>query len=379
MQNPNRRPLLAFGLGAALLTGAGALHFGVAQPEGARPAVAQTSTLARPLYDLRATLDYELLTLQARAQISVPATAADPLSDAVFFLYANADGVGGADDTRKNLKVESVAVDGAPVKWQLDGAVLHVALGAPHAQPFVVSVQYKGVVPRAAGGDDSLMGGLMSADISGMLGLPGGENKAAKPKNTDYGLYTAGKNIVSLGAFWYPTLAVRQNKKWAADAPDGLGDVAFAQKSDYRVSLAVPANVKVVAPGTVARGAGGRALNSALTMCARCAVLMSAGYHCQEQNRGCRGPHRCAWTPTRGKESAAKLDQTLDVAARALQIYAKRFGPYNFDSFQNRRGADEGRRGRHGIFEHDRHRVGALRRHGQRTGWPDDFAQSAGC
>ena len=96
-----------------------------------------------------------------------------------------------------------------------------------------------------------MMGGLMSADISGMLGLPGAEKAAPKADNTDYGLYTASKNIVSLGAFWYPQLAVRQNGKWADDAPAGLGDVAFAEKSDYRVSLGVPQTMTVVAPGVV--------------------------------------------------------------------------------------------------------------------------------
>ena len=334
MRLPTRRPLLyVLGIGAALLTGAGAVHFGLAQTETLRPALAQTAQVTRPLYDLRATLDYELLTLGARAQITVPANAADPLSDAVFFLYANADGVGGADDKRKNLKVESVAVEGAPVKWKLDGAVLRVDLGAPRTAPFVVNIEYKGVVPRSSGGDDDMMGGLMSADISGMLGLPGADDKAAaKPKNTDYGLYTAGRDIVSLGSFWYPTLAVRQNKKWADDAPHGLGDVAFSEKSDYRVSLGVPPEVTVVAPGEVKRGADGRVEIRADNV-REVAVLMSDQYLVKSKTVDVAGKPVRVEAFAR-KESEAKLDQSLDVAARALQIYAKRFGPYNFDSFK---------------------------------------------
>ncbi len=330
MQNPNRRPLLfVLGIGA-LLTGAGAAHFGLAQPQ--TPRAAQQSAVTRPLYDIRATLDYELLTLSARANITVPAGAGDPLSDAAFFLYANADGVGGAGETRKNLKVESVSVDGAPVKWQLDEAVLHVQLPSPRTVPFVVEINYKGVVPRSQG-DDGMMGGLMSADISGMLGLPGGDDKTkVKAKNTDYGLYTASRGIVSLGAFWYPTLAVRQNKKWADDAPNGLGDVAYAVKSDYRVSLQVPKNVTVVAPGSVTRGADG-AVQIRADDVRECAVLMSQGYLVKSKTVDVAGRPVRVDAYAR-PESAAKLDQSLDVASRALQIYAKRFGPYNFDSFK---------------------------------------------
>ena len=337
MQKPNRRPLLfALGIGAALLTGAGAAHFGLAQTQTPR-AAAPAATQIRPFYDLRATLDYELLTLNAQAEITVPANAQDPLSNASFFLYANADGVGGAGATRKNLKVESVSVDGAPAKWQLDEAVLRVQLPAPKTAPFVVGIKYKGVVPRSSGDDDGLMGGLMSADISGMLGLPGGDDKdknkaAAKAKNTDYGLYTASRGIVSLGAFWYPTLAVRQNRKWADQAPNGLGDVAYAVKSDYRVSLDVPKGVTVVAPGSVSRGADGRVEIRADDV-RECAVLMSAGYLVKSVTVDVAGRAVRVDAFAR-KESAAKLDQSLDVAARALQIYAKRFGPYPFDSFK---------------------------------------------
>ena len=286
----------------------------------------------RPQYDLRADLDAELLTFNASANVTVPAPG-EPLRDAVFFLYANADGVGGANvkQNRKNLVVESVSVDSAPAKWTLNGAVLRVQLPVAKAQPFAVSIHYKGVVPRSDGNDD-LMGGLMSADISGMLGLPGAEKSAPKADNTDYGLYTASRNIVSLGSFWYPQLAVRQNGQWADDAPAGLGDVAFAEKSDYRVSLGVPTSMTVAAPGLISRGADGRATIVADNV-RECAVLLSNDYVSKAKNFDVGGkPVRVEGLARR--ENAAKLDQSIDIAGRALQIYAKRFGPYQFDTFK---------------------------------------------
>ena len=340
MQKRNRfRPLVyVLGAGAAILTGAGALQFGFAQTETPAVAAPRAPQNARPQYDLRADIDADLLTFNATANVTVPAQGA-PLKDAVFFLYANADGVGGAGANRKNLKVENVAVDGAPAQWNLNGAVLRVHLPALRSDAFVVNVNYKGVVPRSDGKDDDLMGGLMGTDISGLLGgMLGGQTGANQPApqpkadNTDYGLYTASRGIVSLGAFWYPQLAVFQNGKWADDAPAGLGDVAFAVKSDYRVNLGVPANYTVAAPGQVTRGADGRAQIVANDV-RECAVLMSSDYVSKSKIFDVAGkPVRVEALARR--ESAAKIDQTLDVAGRALQIYAKRFGPYQFDHFK---------------------------------------------
>ena len=292
--------------------------------------------ITRPQYDLSADIDADLLTFNATANITVPAMNAT-LNDAVFFLYANADGVGGAGADRKNLKVESVSVDGAPAQWNLNGAVLRVHLLAPRSDAFVVKVNYKGIVPRSDGKDDDLMGGLMGTDISGLLGgLTGAQpsETAPKPKadNTDYGLYIAGRGIVSLGAFWYPQLAVYQNGKWADDAPAGLGDVAFSEKSDYRVSLGVPQNMIVAAPGDVSHGADGRTQIVANDV-RECAVLMSPDYVSKSKVFDVAGKPVKVEALAR-RESAAKIDQTLDVAGHALQIYAKRFGPYQYDNFK---------------------------------------------
>ena len=334
MQNRNRfRPLIfVLGAGAAMLTGAGALHYGLAQPETRVLAQTRAPQITRPLYDLRADIDVELLTFSATANVAVPAQG-EPLRDVVFFLYANADGVGGAGEGRKNLKVESVAVNGAPVKWSLNGAVLRANLPAPTGDSFEVAIKYKGVVPRSDGKDDDMMGGLMGADISGLLGIGGG-GATEKPKadNTDYGLYTASRGIVSLGSFWYPQLAVRQNGKWADDAPAGLGDVAFSVKSDYRVSLGVPTNYLVAAPGLVTRGADGRSVINAANV-RECAVLLSRDYLKKSKVFQVAGKAVTVEAIAR-RESAAKIDQSIEVAGRALQIYAKRFGPYPFDRFK---------------------------------------------
>ncbi len=275
-------------------------------------------------------MDWELLTLSATATINVPADARDPLSDASFFLYANADGVGGASKTQRNLVVDAVTVNGQHADWTLVGPVLKVKFSAPQSQTVQVQVRYHGLVPRSQA--ESGMAGLMGTDVSGLLGMGGGgKTPAEKPKNTDYGLYTATPQIVSLGSFWSPTLAVRRNGKWVDAPPSGLGDVAYAQKSDYHVALDAPADWTVVGPGTVTRT--GTHVEIAADDVRDCALLASREFVAHSKTIQI-GERPVTVTAFGLKEHAARLAEATDIAASALQIYSKRFGAYPFGEFK---------------------------------------------
>lgn len=304
---------------------------------------ATRASLSRPAYDINAKIDYELLTLSGTARVSVPASSSDPLSNAVFFLYANANGVGGSDGRRKNLAVDSVSFGGQKVPFKLDGAVLRVSLPTPQTSPFQVQIAYHGVVPRGSDTDGGI-GGMLGTDVSGALGglLGGGlggdatgqATTTAAPKkadNTDYGLYTYGNGILSLGSFWYPQLAMREGGKWVDAAPEGLGDVAYAVKSDYRVHLDVPPTVKVVAPGQISRDANG--VNIQAPNVREFAVLASEDFIGKSRTVDVGGRSvQVESYATKG--NAAKLDASLDVAAKALQVFSRRFGPYEFGNFR---------------------------------------------
>ena len=284
---------------------------------------------ARPLYDLSAKIDWELLTLAGQARVTVPASPDDALSDASFFLFANADGVGGAGANRKNLSVESVHLGAQKLIFSLQGPVLRVQLPSPQTSAFELKIVYNGVIPRASE-DAGGMGGLLGTDVSGLLGM-GGEAAKTEKKNTDYGLYTASKDIVSLGAFWYPTLAVRENGKWADAAPQGLGDVAYAQKSDYRASIDLPENVTVVAPGSVVRT--GKTVRIVADDVRELAVLASDNFASRSKTVVVGGKNVVVSAFVR-RENAAKLDSVLNTSGAALQIFSKRFGNYEFPEFR---------------------------------------------
>ncbi|MBW3635511.1 MAG: M1 family metallopeptidase [Armatimonadetes bacterium] len=330
----NKFPLRS--LLAAIFVASGAfVGFTTSQP-ALRAQNSAPQVVSRPQYRLDASIDYDLLTLKSSAEITIPASATDPLRDAVFFLYANAGGVGGDDERRKNLVVDAVTLDGAPVRWKLDGAVLRVQFPAPQSAPFSLKIDYHGVVPRG-GKDEGAMGslGALGGDISGILGLEAPKTAATKAKNTDYGLYTYGNGILSLGSFWYPTLAVRRDGRWADDAPEGLGDVAFSEKSDFSARLRLPKNVVLAAPGQVSKNVSGE--SSIYQVTARdareFAVLASEDFVAKSKKVPIEGK-TVSVSAILLKKNAAKLDKTLDVAGKALQIFSKRFGAYPFEEFK---------------------------------------------
>jgi hypothetical protein len=183
-----------------------------------------------------------------------------------------------------------------------------VTLTTPQTSSFVLRIDYHGVVPRSAGsGTGELFGGL-----GGLLGSISGSPASG---NSDFGLYCYSDGILSLGSFWYPQLAVRKNGKWIDEPPKGIGDVAYAEASDFEVSLTVPANVKVTTSGTPS-GPGRYTASNVRDF----AVLMSEDYTCKSKSVEASGKSVTVEACATGK-NVARLDNTLDVAGNALQIF----------------------------------------------------------
>ncbi len=291
----------------------------------------------RPQYRIDASVDYDLLTFNATAGIRIPVQPDDPLSDLVFLIYAN-HSAALPDARRRNISVDTSWVDGsAPVPFTLAGPVLRVKLLESRSSPFTILLQYHGIVPRQPAG--SAKGGLAEmlagpgADFGRLLGLAG--DSVAKPRNTDYGLYTYGNGILSLGSFWYPQLAMRRDGRWIDSVPDGVGDVAFSELSDFSVSLSVPDGVVLASTGQSEQaGAGGS--KKTITCSARgvrdFAVLMSEDYvRRTETYETDPGQVRVEGYARQNNES--RLARAVDIAGHAIQIFSRRFGPYPYRSF----------------------------------------------
>ena len=271
-------------------------------------------------YRIDAAIDYQLLTFKTTSEVTVPALRGDMLHDAVFFLYANSSGIVD-DDRRKNVVVDGVWLGKEVVPFSLHGAILRVAFDRPQRCPCVLKIDYHGIVPRMTGaGAGPMMGGLGE-----LMGGAGGKPAAG---NSDFGLYAYSDGVLSLGAFWYPQLAVRKDGKWVDEAPKGLGDVTYAEASDFDVGITVPPNVKVITSGT-ANTAGRYVASNVRDF----AVLMSEDYVCRSKPVEISGKTINTESCTTRKNEA-RLDSTLDIAAHALQIYSRRFGAYPYDNFK---------------------------------------------
>lgn len=286
-------------------------------------------SVMRPQYKIEANIDYAKLTLKSQTQITVPVAANDSMRDVSLFLYANADGVGGVTKARPNIVVDAVSMNGQALKFALDGAVLKVQLPQAQTEAFTLNIQTHGRVPRAPAGSEGLGGMLSGIDLGSIFG--GTSSTGSKPKNQDYGLYTFGGDMMSLGAFWYPTLAVRRAGKWIDTPPEGLGDVSYAEVSDYVVEVQTDKNLLVASPSSNQLLAPAKTFR--LTSSARdFPLLLSDQYQTQSKTFDVGGKQVRVQALTT-KANAAKSAQAIDIAGHALQIYAKRFGPYNYDTF----------------------------------------------
>lgn len=306
-----------------------------------RPGIAQSGRsvgLLRPRYDVDLTIDYEMLTLKGAAHITVPASSADQLEDVVFFLHANSKGTV-QDERHRNLVVDRVALKNAVLAFKLQGTVLRVELPEAQSSAFVLDIDYHGIVPRApvsseAGGLAGLLG-ASSVDFAGLLeGTLGGRTA----ESGDYGLYTYGHGILSLGSFWYPQLAVRENRRWAETGAAAFGDMAYAENSDFKVRLTAPSGAAVAATGQAAQPGLQPAGSSSIRYYAArdvrdFALLLSEDFVTKAQSIEQDG-RRIVVEAYLANADEPRLARVIEIGAEAVRIFSRRFGPYPYDTLK---------------------------------------------
>ena len=102
-------------------------------------------------------------------------------------------------------------------------------------------ILFHGVIPRGSASGGGLLGGISPASLGSLGELLGAAGADTKSGNNDFGLYSYSDGVLSLGSFWYPQLAVRRKGKWIDEEPKGLGDVTYAEMSDFDVTMTLPA------------------------------------------------------------------------------------------------------------------------------------------
>jgi hypothetical protein len=281
----------------------------------------------RPQYNLHLKLDYAHLTYEGNLEITVPIPSGDRFNEIDFHLYANAPGVTRADEKSPNLVIEKVfSQDNENLTFTQDGVLLKVLLPSPESTFAKLQISWHGQVPTLPT-PASALADLMPMDLGDVMG-----EKSEKTTYRDYGLYSFRNGIMSLGTYWFPMLALRENGKWQEEILPGPGDLSVAAASDYKASIEVlnaPANISII---TTQAGAKANSLNSQIAAARDFPVVIGENFDVQNRDikLGARTVHIASWARATNE---AKSADVLDVAANALQIYSKRFGDYPYDHF----------------------------------------------
>jgi hypothetical protein len=244
-------------------------------------------------YRLQASLETGARRLVGRQVVTFPNRTGVELPEVVFRLYPNLPQYAG------RMGIGPVWVDGQRVSTLLRAE--QTSLVVPLARPLkpeasvTVSMTFEVEIPQRPSG---------------------------------YALFGHSQGIWSLPDA-YPLLAVHDGTRWHEDLAPAHGDAVFAGVALYQVTLTLPADLKLVATGTMVSEAstqdGQRTYRIAGGPLREFAWLASADYEVAETTA--RGATvRSYYLP--GDEGAGRA--ALNTAAAALRAYADSFGVYPF-------------------------------------------------
>lgn len=315
MRPPHHQTLLPVGLrlavSIALVFGASAVSAqGNLRLQGDRARIGEQTQ-----YSLEVTLAQDLTSFELVETIRYRNEEDAPMTEVALRLYANAVG------ESPRLEVLELSCPGRPCTHRApDSAALVVtpetALGA--GEEIEILVRVRGQMMHI----DPSRSGLMAQAMEGLqsLGSSGGHG--------DYGLMSYSGNVASLGNF-YAMIADRHEGEWVLANASTLGDLGVGPAANFRILARVPAGYEVAISGEVVRDEtriGGMHEVESVASLSRNVALVT-GEDLRVHTRRVGGVEVRSWhTPDRSDEAR----HVLDAAARSLEIFQRRFGPYPY-------------------------------------------------
>ncbi len=280
------------------------------------------SLAALPLYDLKVSIDPHAGTFDLEQETYVTNAYGAGLPSLVFRLHGNPSSEGGGP-TRVRL-----------VSGECLGRACHVRQGPPSAitvsfdQPLAkgerVRVQFSltGVLERI----DPAQTGLIAQSLAGILGM------GAPSADVTYGMMSVCDAFVSMGAF-FPVLARRDDKGWERVEKASVGDFGSDDLAHVRAQIETPPLVRVVTPGFAVRsvlvpgkdGEPRQRFDIAASMVRDFSVFAGDGVDSVERRVGDISVRS---TFLQGNRDVG--ERVADVAASALSVFERRFGPYPY-------------------------------------------------
>ncbi|MGH9857223.1 MAG: hypothetical protein ACRD4B_05205, partial [Acidobacteriota bacterium] len=237
----------------------------------------------------------------------------------VFFVYPNDPGL--TKSQTPYMRISNPKVNGRTAKIEEKGPYLRIPLGQElqKGQSITLDLDFQATLPEQKQSSD-----LFSEAIDELKKLM----EPQKQTDTDYGLFSSGKDIVNLG-LWYPMLSKYDQNGWDEEKYSGVGDVSYFDPSDFKVSITVPAEYKVVTTGSESNREvlpGSKLRYRINAPMARDFEVELSRLYSEASRIINRTRLRAFFLPQHSKSGQA----TLEHAAKAFEYFEKSFGRYPY-------------------------------------------------
>jgi hypothetical protein len=275
-----------------------------------------------PLYDLQVSIDPGAGTYEVEQETYVTNTYGKELSTLVFRLYGNPSSAN-AGPTRVRV-LHGDCGDSVCHLRQEPPSVVTVSLQEALGPGKRLRIRFKvtGLLERVSPSQT----GLLAQSLSGILGGDGGGQEST------YGTMSVCEGFVSMGAF-FPVLARWEGEAWERVAPRTVGDISLDALALIRARVDAPPLARVVTPGFAVRsvlfndnqGRIRRRHEFAAAMVRDFAIFAGEGLDTVERRAG-EVVVRSTFRP----ESRKVGERVAELAASALEVFERRFGPYPY-------------------------------------------------
>ena len=268
-----------------------------------------------PLYELDVTVADDLGSFTLAETLWYTNRSGRPQSEIVLRLWAN------RTDREQPLTLEEARCVEAPCTLErISPRAIALRLATPIAPGGRLKAQFRlrGVL-RAI---DPSRTTMMGQGLEGLSSLSGGGEASG-----DYGLLSQSAGTVSLAHF-HVELARQRAGIWEQSDASTTGDLGSDELASFRASVRVPRGMRVVAVGAESAPVrdGERDRVEVRAALARDFTIL-AGRDLTSAERRADGVRVRSFFPRAGAQAGR---QALDVAARALRLYARRFGSYPY-------------------------------------------------
>lgn len=246
------------------------------------------------VYHIELTIAEDLYQIMGTEEVRYINTENVELNEVQFRLFPN---ILGGEMTVSNLTVDGLSIS---PEYQLANSLMIVRMPAPIevSQSIVIQMDYTVTVPQEV--------------------------------ELNYGVLAYYDDVLAL-AHAYPMIAVYDNEGWNTEIPPQDGDVTYADAAFYLVRIRAPKGLTLVASGSeIQRGEEGQVQTLTVANGPARDFYLAASPNYEEVSQKFGEVTIRSYAP---KELRNGAQFALEVAARSLDVFSKRYAPYPYTEF----------------------------------------------